>query len=200
MIHCQTANRMTAAQYRQMQGFSDPVQAYRGKHNRDAGLEFESRIIAASEQYEEDKVAIIRKTPEPVCPIKRLEGGKFIAVYGEKIEPDFKGMLSSGQSIVFEAKYTDTDRIEKSRLTPRQEEFLESYFRMHATVFVLIGFSDGRCYRVPWTIWRDMKALYERKYLKSSDVPAYEVKCSYLDGKLGVLFLDGHATIPVLST
>lgn len=48
----------------------------------------------------------------------RAGQGRFLACYTKAGQPDFKGTLTGrGRAVVFEAKHTDSDKIDQSRLT-----------------------------------------------------------------------------------
>ena len=102
--------------------------------------------------------------------------GHFTAVYTKSAQPDYKGTLRSGKSIVFEAKHTDDDRIKQNRLTEAQFESLEKHFRLNAAVFVFVSFRMQKFYMIPWTVWRDMKDVYGRKYIKEEEVIQFAVE------------------------
>ena len=94
----------------------DPKRQLLGKIARECGKQFEGRIDAALEYYAIKGFADIEKTPEPMKPIKDLGNGRFIACYEKKAQPDYKGTLKGGRSIMFEAKFTATERMEQSRV------------------------------------------------------------------------------------
>ena len=52
-------------------------------------------------------------------------------------QPDYKGTLRNGFSIVFEAKHTDTDRIKRAVITDEQEKRLDKHLALGAECFVL---------------------------------------------------------------
>ena len=181
------ANAMTAQQYRQMQGHKDPRRQYQGKLNHDLGQQFESIVDSACEWYLSASEADIEKTPEPLKVVKNLGNGKFLAVFTKKAQPDYKGTLKGGRSVLFDAKHTTTGQMEQSKVTPEQAAALERGSRMGATCFVLIGFDMQRFFRIPWTVWRDMKAVFGRKYVRPEELDEYRVTV----GRSGVLlFLD----------
>ena len=89
--------------------------ALRGKQNRAAGALFEQMIDAACRYYRQAGIAEIEKTPEAMKPLGHQNGkGQFLACYVKKAQPDFKGTLKGGCSIVFEAKITSADKIQQS--------------------------------------------------------------------------------------
>lgn len=90
-----------------------------GAVSRAQGTQFEKAIADACDLYREKEMADIEKTPEPMRPIKRLEGGRFVAIFEKQAQPDYKGTLAGGQAVMFEAKSTATDRITQDRVTRR---------------------------------------------------------------------------------
>ena len=148
----------------------------RGLQSRMAGEYFEGVINASLEWYKLRGTADIEKTPEPMKPLgKPNRKGQFLACYTKAAQPDYKGTLYGGQSVVFEAKHTDTDRIEHGRLTKEQADALELHHSMGAIAFVLVSFGMQDFFRVPWTLWRDMKAVFGRKYIKPEELEIFRV-------------------------
>ena len=141
-----------------------------GHRSRSIGKSFEGIIDQACFKYGDLGRAIIEKTPEPMKIIKKGEKGQFTACFEKKAQPDYKGVLYKGQSIIFEAKATEKDQIKKDVITPGQFESLDNHWKINAIVFVMVCFQLERYYRVPWGTWREMELLYGRKYLKESDI------------------------------
>ena len=90
---------------------------------------------------------------------------------------------------MFEAKHTDTDRIEYNRLTDKQVEKLSTHHKLGAAAFVMVSFGLQDFYRIPWEVWRDMKDLFGHKHMKKSECEPYRVQ--YIAGVLKLL--DGIA-------
>ncbi len=151
--------------------------AIRGKRNRELGQLFEQMIDAACRYYRQACIAEIDKSPEPTKQLGHLNSkGQFLACYAKKAQPDFKGTLKGGNSIVFEAKTTSADKIQQSVVLEQQAEALERHRELGAKCYILVSFDFWRFYRIPWEIWRDMKQIYGRKYIKPDDIPEYEVR------------------------
>lgn len=149
------------------------------------GQGFESEIDRACLHYRQQNIAVIDKTPEPFRVIKKLPAGKFTGQFThKKAEPDYKGVLSGGKTIVFEAKSTQDDRIKQSVVTDNQAELLEAYCQLGALAFVCVSI-QSEFFMVPWPVWRDMKQLFGRKYIQASDVKEHKIRYS-----MGVMFLD----------
>lgn len=178
---------MTAQQFRQMQHYPDPLKQYRGKRNRELGHQFEDAIEEACDWYRSVKEADIEKTPEPMKILKRLDNGRFIACFQKKAQPDYNGLLKGGQAVSFEAKHTETEQMEQSRVSDEQSDALDRKLQLGAKCFVVIGFSMSQYYRIPWDVWRNMKKHFRRKYVRPEDLAAYQITIGR-SGKL--LFLD----------
>jgi recombination protein U len=141
------------------------------KRSRDEGKLFESYIETACEFYKHTGKAKIEKTPEPRRVIGRTgdRKSKMICVNEKKAQPDFQGTLRGGTSIVFEAKHTDTDRIQQSRVTPEQWDDMEAHHRLGASCWVVVSFGFRSYARIPWAVWREMKGHYGRKYITEAE-------------------------------
>lgn len=161
---------------------------FAGKKSKAQGDYFEALIEAGCDYYRDHEVADIEKTPEPMRPIKDLGGGKFIAHYTKAAQADFKGLMSNGRGIMFEAKHTDTGRMEQDRVTSDQAERLERAMKFKGIAFVLCSFGYAGFYRIPWSVWRDMKGVFGHKYVTPEEVKRFEVRI----GGPGVLLFLGR--------
>lgn len=150
---------------------------YRNKANRAEGAAFERQINKACELYRVRGIADVEKTPEPMKPIKSLGQGRFEAVFTGKAQADYKGTLQGGRAIAFEAKYTDTGKMLQSRVTAEQAERLDRIDQYGGLAFVLCAFAEGGVYRIPWSVWRDMKKIFGRKYFTATDAQNNEQCC-----------------------
>lgn len=160
--------------------------AMRGARSRAAGDHFEQLISSSLEWYGSMNVAFIEKTPEPMKPLgKPNRKGQFLACYIKQGQPDYKGTITGGRSVVFEAKHTDDDRITYNRLTEEQVKALKKHHALGAAAFVLVSFGLRDFYRIPWETWRDMKEIYGRKYIRKDELEAFRVE--YISGVLKVL-------------
>lgn len=177
------------------EGYADPTAAaalsnvqrsQRGLQSKRAGEHFENMLTASLNWYKDKGVAFIEKTPEPMRPLRPPNRqGQFLACYTKAGQPDFKGTLTGGRAVVFEAKHTDSDRIEYGRLTQEQIDSLTEHDHLGAAAFIMVSFRLQDFYRVPWEVWRDMKATYSRKYMKQDELEPYRVQ--YLSGVLKLL-------------
>ena len=163
----------------------DPRRQQQGRENRAEGKEFERRIDEAFAYCRSRGSALVDKTPEPTKVIKRLEGGKFVAVIDRKAQPDYKGTMKGGRSVMFEAKFTSTDRMTADRVTDEQAKYLTQAEMLGARCYILAGFSSGNVYRIPWRKWRNMSAYFGRKYVKENDLQNYQVP----EGNFGFLII-----------
>lgn len=133
--------------------------SYRGRMNRKEGGEFEKMIEAACEYYCDKGLADIEKTPEPFAITKSLGKGKFEGHFLHKAQPDFKGTIRGGKSIVFDAKSTITDRIAVSVLSDEQRKHLLLHKKLGAKSGVMMSFSSRYFFFIPITTFLDAKTL-----------------------------------------
>lgn len=160
-----------------------------GSRSRSTGAAFEKLIEVSCEVYKSRGLAYIEKTPEPMRPVSGADRqGKFTAIYTAAAQPDYKGTLSGGRAVVFEAKHTDSDTMKQERVTPAQAEALRIHYELGALCFVLISIKD-RCFAIPWEVWDNMKQIYGRKYITTSDVKEHEVKIIANKGSVYLEFL-----------
>lgn len=177
------------------EGYPDPTAAtalanvqrsQRGLQSKRAGEHFENLIAASLSWYKDKGVAYVEKTPEPMRPLRPPNRqGQFLACYIKAGQPDFKGTLTGGRAVVFEAKHTDSDRIEQSRLTDEQVASLTEHHRLGAAAFILVSVGLQDFFRVPWEVWRDMKDIYGHKHMKLAELEPYRVQ--YFAGVLKLL-------------
>ena len=139
------------------------------------GQQFERDINAAFDHYRRLGVASIEKTPEPFHMTGRENGGKVVGFYEKKAQPDYAGTLRGGRSVYMEAKFTGSNRMEQSRVSPGQTEYLDEKMRLGAFCYVLAGFSHGSAYCIPWSVWRSMKEHYGRKHITENDITQYKI-------------------------
>ena len=156
-----------------------PENQKKGKQNREEGRAFEERLDASFAYYASRGYALIDKTPEPFKIIKRLENTRFICCFVKRAQPDYKGTIKGGRSVIFEAKYTSTDRIAQDRVSNAQSTYLNQAEALGARCFVIVGFRSGKAYKVPWHIWRDMKEHFGHKYLTEKELAIYEIAGSW---------------------
>lgn len=157
---------------------------YQNKVNNAQGHSFEGYIKAGRVFYDQRGLATVDKTPEPFRVLKKLGNGIFNGRFTARAQPDFQGTLAGGRSIVFEAKYTTTDRMTRETVTDEQQKALAQHAERGALSAVCVGIRNDFFF-VPWEVWRDMKKLIGRKYVTAADLEAFRVR---FNG--AVLFLD----------
>lgn len=148
---------------------------FQNKMNNAQGQHFEREIIAGCRTYRDKGIAEIEKTPEPYRVLKKAYDGTFKGRFTAHAQPDFQGTLLSGKSIVFEAKRTLKDRIQRNVLTDTQMEILESHRRMGALTAICVNIQQGFFF-IPWAVWRDMKYIFGHQYVTQEEIAQYEVK------------------------
>ncbi len=148
-----------------------------GKRSKMVGALFEQLIDASCRYYHEAGIAKIEKTPEPMKPLSKMDRhGQFKACFTKSAQPDYKGSLKGGRTVIFEAKHTDGETITYNRLTETQIEALEAYHKMGALCFILVSFSFCDFYRIPWEEWREMQLLYGRKHMKRHELERFKIR------------------------
>lgn len=159
--------RMTVAEYKA---------SIQGRQNRAQGLAFEEIVSDTCEHYRLMGLAHIEKTPEPmkVIGVINRKMGHFKAVFEKAAQPDYKGTMQGGRSVVFDAKSTETDRIQQKAVTPEQWEALDLHEEMGAWCFILVSLG-WKYYRVPWDKWKTMKEDCGHKYMNAADLTPYEL-------------------------
>ena len=135
----------------------DPRRQLMGKISKAKGKHFEERLDASFAYYRDRGYAIFEK----------------------KAQPDYKGTIKGGRTVMFEAKFTAKDRMEQDRVEREQGEYLDRHERLGARCYVLAGFGSGEVYRIPWPAWRAMKELFGRKYVTEADLEQYRVHTAW---------------------
>lgn len=153
----------------------DPRRQQQGRVSRARGKSFEDRLDDAFAFYRERGEAEIDKTPEPMKVLRSIGKGQFIACFLKKAQPDYKGTVKGGISIVLEAKHTDKDRMTQDYVTDGQMDYMRRHTAMGAKCYVVAGFSNGKAYRVPYEVWNHMQRVYGRKYVTPADLEKYEI-------------------------
>ena len=148
-----------------------------GRRNKVNGKAAEILVGDACAVYEAEQVAMIEKNPEPVHILKAIgdQGGLYIARFEKKAKPDFEGVLHTGQSIIFDVKCTEKDRIKASALSEDQAAYLERYHNMRALSFILVCLQFKDYYMVPWLNWKNMKGQYGHMYMSRRELEPYRV-------------------------
>ena len=145
-----------------------------GLKARNNGQQFESLIEKALLRYKVLNKAFIEKTPEPMKPLQKPNPkGQFLACYVKHAQPDYKGTLKGGCSVVFEAKHTDDLRIDQRRVTEEQAIALSRHEKLGAIAFVLVSFRFENFYCVPWNVWANMQQHFGKVSVNENDLLPY---------------------------
>ena len=177
------------------EGYPDPTastalsniqRSQRGLQSKRAGEHFENLLAASLGWYRDKGVAFVEKTPEPMRPLRPPNRqGQFLACYTKQAQPDYKGTLAGGRAVVFEAKHTDSDRLQQNVISSEQEKQLDRHMKLGAECFVMVSFGFEQYFKIPWAVFREMKQHYGRKYITPEDVQEYKVR--YIGGVLQFL-------------
>lgn len=165
----------------------DPRRQIIGRRNKASGDAFERWLTNACEFYLKEGWAHIEKTPEPFNITGKDTNGVVRGYYEKKGQPDYKGILCDGTGIMFEAKHTDSDRINQSVVTDKQWESLNIYEKFGAHCYVMVSIGLMKFYRVPWDIWKKMKELFGHKFMTEQELEPYRLK----EKQCTILILEG---------
>lgn len=146
-----------------------------GRRNKANGAMFENWISLSCKHYLEENIAFIEKTPEPFRITAKGKDGIISGYYAKAAQPDYKGILYGGHGIMFEAKHTDTMKINQNAVTDTQSENLDIYYRFGAICFVLVSMGFETFYRVPWSVWKNMKSLFGHKHMTLEELSPYQI-------------------------
>ena len=166
-----------------------PNRQLAGRISHGIGANFEEYITNICKMYEAKKLAKIEKTPEPMKILKHLEDGRFETVFTKAAQPDFKGTIKGGKTVVFDAKYTESDRIRYQVLSEHQRENLLEYKELGAIAFILVGFEDGLMYRIDIETWTGMKENMGRMYIKEEELKEMSLEVKNVKGIVDFLRL-----------
>lgn len=153
----------------------DPLRQLKGRMSHDIGKNFEEEIETICSVYDTNKLARIEKTPEPMKILKHLDLGRFEACFLKSAQPDFKGTIKGGRTVVFDAKFTTSNRITYQVLSDFQRETLLKYQDLGAISFVLVGFTNGGIYKIDINSWANMKEKFGRLYIKQEEMDVFRV-------------------------
>lgn len=154
----------------------DPSRQLQGKLNRELGKNFENTVDTICQIYEYNGLARIEKTPEPMKILKYLDQGRFEAVFEKDAQPDFKGTVKGGRTVVFDAKFTESDKIRYQVLSDNQRNALLKYSELGAMSFILVGFANGKIYKIDINEWVRMKQDFGRLYIMQEELDALNNK------------------------
>ena len=147
-----------------------------GRRSKASGEMFERWLSQACEFYLAKQLAHIEKTPEPFHITGKDGDGTVRGYYEKKGQPDYKGILCDGTGIMFEAKHTDSDKINQSVVTDTQWKSLDIYERFGAHCYVMVSIRLEKFYRVPWDAWKRMKELFGHKYMNEQELMPYRLQ------------------------
>ena len=165
----------------------DPRRQIIGRRSKASGETFERWLTNACEFYLREGWAHIEKTPEPFHITGKDTNGVVRGYYEKKGQPDYKGILRDGTGIMFEAKHTDSNRINQSVVTDKQWESLDIYERFGAHCYVMVSMGLMKFYRVPWDVWKKMKELFGHKFMTEQELEPYKLQ----EKQCTILILEG---------
>ena len=162
--------------------YNDPRRQLQGQRSRAMGKLFEDRLDQSFAYYKAKGFALIEKTPEPIRILgKPDKNQRFTACFTKAAQPDYKGTVKGGRTWIFEAKFTwaADQRLHQDAVKEGQAEYLDQYESLGARCYIIAGFASGAVFRIPWDIWKNMKAHFGRKYVTEEALEKYRVGASW---------------------
>ena len=157
--------------------------------SRAIGAAFESQINATLLWYEQQKIAAVKKTPEPMKVIRPLKGAQFVAHFTFRAQPDYTGTIRGGRAVRFDAKATGRGVIERRCVTNEQERDLDLHLSLGADCFILCSYSPTHVYRVPWIYFREMKERLGHQHVKEDEMKTLgDERISLKDGIIHIFW------------
>ena len=144
------------------------------KNYANKGRAFEDLIEFANAQYRRQSIAVIGKQNTKFLPIRNGQGQLVSAKVEEKATVDYLGRYK-GTPVAIEAKHTESDRIQFSRVEPHQADYMDDFCKdSEAIGIVLVSFSLRRFFAVPWPFWKAARDAWETSRSKTKiPVKAY---------------------------
>lgn len=160
----------------------DALCQWQGQRSRAMGKQFEERLDASFAYYRARGSALVEKTPEPIKILSKPDKSqRFTACFAKRAQPDYKGTINGGRTVIFEAKFTWSaeQKLQQSAVKEQQADYMDLSESLGARCYIVAGFLSGEVYRVPWDVWRNMKAHFGRKYVTEADLTQYRVQTSW---------------------
>ena len=88
---------------------------------------------------------------------------------------------------MFEAKHTDSDRINQTVITDTQWKSLDIYEGFGAHCYVMVSLELMKFYRIPWDVWKKMKELFGHKFMTEQELEPYKLQ----ERQCTILILEG---------
>ncbi|MDU2064394.1 MAG: Holliday junction resolvase RecU [Sporomusaceae bacterium] len=144
------------------------------------GQPLEHFIIQANAYYRHRQVAVIEKMPTEWIPLRNNTGRIISAKVEHKSAVDFFGIYK-GLAVAFDAKNTNSDKIEFKRVEDHQAAILDDWQALGGITFIFVGWQMKRFFVVPWSYWRECLTVYKAKKkpasIKIADFrPEWEVR------------------------
>lgn len=134
------------------------------------GKAFESRLESYFTYQNNLGNCDIRKQNEALKPVRSLGKGMFCAVYQTQSGCDYFGTFMGGYSIVIEAKHRESDRIRMSDFTEAEVKHLQKTAVLGGYAVVIVEFSDGKMYLLPFLMIEHSDLLFKYKHIKETDL------------------------------
>lgn len=154
-----------------MKKLSNQESGLKAKRN---GQRFEQILDKYFSFYAEMGYCNIEKTPEPFKFIKPYTSNLFVGCFLKSAQPDYKGTLKGGRSIVLEAKSVSGGKIQLSALTENELKELIRHRNLGACSGVLVYDSEmSNIYLLPIVLIEKMEEIFNKKHIKLKQVKKF---------------------------
>lgn len=111
------------------------------------GSTLEDMLNKTNQKYEESSLALIKKIPTPITPIKMDEHSKHItlAYFEQKSTVDYIGVVQ-GIPVCFDAKECHNDTFPLANIHKHQVQFMKEFEAQDGVAFILISFTHREQY------------------------------------------------------
>ena len=168
----------------------------KSRSHANRGMQLEKKIDKANKMYaigggfiRKTYVASVHKVPTNV-KIMSVNGPRVTGVkqHGEMV--DYVGVMLGGHAIAFDAKETKGKSLPLANLHEHQYEFLERWYNLGATTFLVVYFKDeDKYFRLPFKKLQEAWKRAENGGRKSIPLSEFENELIYMDGIL--YYLEG---------
>jgi recombination protein U len=125
------------------------------------GQPFEEFLEFVHARYQADGTACVHKVPTEFIPLRDGTGRVVNAKVERKSCVDYLGRYK-GTPVAIEAKHTESDRIQFSRVEPHQADYMDDFCKHPEAIgIVLVSFKLQRFYAVPWQFWKAARDAWE---------------------------------------
>ena len=142
------------------------------------GQTLEEFIDLTNEKYRERGLALVKKVPTPITPVKFDNETRTIslAYFDEKSTVDYLGVVQ-GVPVCFDAKEVDRKYLPLQNIHKHQVEFMEDFEKQKGVSFLIVFFRNvDEFYYLPFRVLKEYWVASREGQRKSIPYEAFEKK------------------------